>query len=207
MAGEEKVMEALRDKVAEELMKAAYASKAFDKNSPQDILVLTALTELTYGTLVFIVETAKSGGKIDKASVTAYLVKRFSSQFKMLDSKAIDCAFALGSFAIDAAVLGPIIMGAYTASSTFAASGMGAPVALPVLVSALVASAYLVQQSLDASKTCTGAIVEINQKLKEKPATGTVLRIDAPMLSENAVKLFENLAKKDPSALQACPVK
>lgn len=206
MAGEDKVFDAIRDQMASKVMEVGYASGKFDRTSEQDRKILQALSEMAYATFIFIYSTAKNGGKIDANDVSAFLVKKFGSQAKMLDVKILDCLFALADFAVDSAALGPVIYAGWTAGGATTASGVGAPVGMSLMVAAAVASAYLLQQSLAANATCQVALVDINQKSAEKPAKGTQIKVNTPLLSQGAVFLFEELARRDRSRMLVCPM-
>ncbi len=187
-------------------MEIGYASGKFDRASEKDRKILQALSEMAYATFIFIYSTAKNGRNIEKSDVSAFLLKKFGSQAKMLDIKVLDCMFALADFAVDTAAVGPIIYAGWTAGGATTASGVGAPVGMSIMVAAAIASAYLLQQSLAANATCQAALADINQKSSEAPAKGTQIKVNAPLLSQSAVYLFEELARRDRSRMLVCPM-
>lgn len=196
------IADKVRDKIAEVVVEAAIKS-----GLPQDEKTkecLTLLTEMIYASVVFMIDTAKSGGHVEKQVLIDFLVIKFSKQFAIFGNKTVDCVFALAGFAVDTAILAPTIDAAIGIGAAATASGAGAPIGLSVIASAMVASAYLTMQAMSANNKCQDAIQEAVKSSENTKAGNTQLRVNAVLLSSSSVGLFNFTAKQSQKDINYC---
>lgn len=194
----------LRDKIAELLIAAAYKTGKFDSSDRKTREVMEALTDIIYGTVVFIIDSAKSGGNVEKVAVVDFITSKLTKQLGMLGNKIVDCVFALAGFAVDTAVLAPIIQAGIVGGGAATASGLGAPVGLSVIAAAAIAATFLTIESIEADRKCQEAINEAYAQSSESPAGGTQIKVNAQTLSANSLDIFNFLAKTDRQTVLQC---